>query len=189
MILEISKTLERKTGFLQSKFIDKKFNIQFLLHFCKKNITLEKHKHKHLQFGYNFYGEYEFIIENDLIYIEKNSNYLLNSYIPHEAYALSNYYSLDIKFYGNIFYKKIINSPFNNKISLKTNNAQINLLKIMKKSQIKKNTLIITSTETKIILNNSIINIFPMKIYKINNNSTLTLSNNFTGELLAINYE
>ncbi|QCT94318.1 hypothetical protein FE773_03735 [Caminibacter mediatlanticus TB-2] len=52
-LVDVSKKIKRKDGFFQAKYNIKENNIQILLHYCLKNVILDKHKHKQIQFGNN----------------------------------------------------------------------------------------------------------------------------------------
>jgi len=195
MIQKISKTLERQEGLMQARY--KEFNVQVLLHFCKKDVILKKHKHKQLQFGYTFYGKYHFMIDDStLFYMGDCHSYILNSYINHEAIALTDYYALDVKYYGKVKNKMYLNYQFPNKevdlqaFYLEGDEVNITISKISTNSEFKLNkgtNLIFTKNKCSINLDDNRSHIIPMEIYKIDA-SINTISQEYNNnEILIIN--
>ena len=181
MIKIVSDKIERKENFFQSRYKNKDKQIYILLHYCLQGVLLDKHKHKMLQFGYNFYGEYEFKIGNNVIYIKNKDNYIINENIEHEAKAISDYYSLDIKFYGKMNVDMIVNQPlkYENPLELKTQNGNILIRKIINNGKINKNSYLVTSK--KININDFLLE--PMNIYHISYDVKI---DNLNGELIVI---
>ncbi len=181
MIKIVSNKIERKKNFFQSKYKNKDKQIYILLHYCREGVLLDKHKHKMLQFGYNFYGKYEFKIDNNLVYIKNEDTYIINENIEHEAEAITDYYSIDIKFYGKMNIDMIINQPltYENPLELKTNNGIILVKKIINSGKINKNSYLVPSK--KIIINGFLLE--PMNIYNISCDVEI---DNINGELIVI---
>ncbi len=185
-LVDVSKKLKRKDGFFQAKYNIKENNIQVLLHYCLKNVILDKHKQ--IQFGYNFWGKYIFKIGKDITTIKPKSNYIINSYIEHEAKAITNYYSIDIKYYGNLNSEKNLNIPFskNKKIQLNTiDNKKITITKCTNGLKLSNKSLLITSKKTKIELSGKIFNLDMMKIYQIYNSEEI-ICKDIKNDIIAI---
>jgi len=193
----VSKKKERKKGFYQAQYKDKTTKIQVLLHMCLQGVLLDKHKHKQLQFGYNFWGRYKFWIDKDLIYISSRDSYLINRYIEHKALALSDYYSIDIKYDGEINYDKVINIiNKQDTLNIETIENKINICFVKNNSQFKANTLFIASKKAVIYLNKKKFIIEPMHIYKLFADMELNVDNilyednsDIKGEIVAVSIE
>ena len=199
MIQKVSKTKERQEGLSQARY--KEGNTQILLHFCKKDIVLEQHKHKQVQFGYTFYGKYHFLIDKDediLFYINNSHSYILSSYIYHKAVALTDYYALDIKYYGEVEKRIYLNYEFpSDKANTQTfllngDNIKITVNKVLKNTNFKldKGTnLILTKNQCIVSLDKKNSEILPMEIYKIDSVVKTVFHECNMNEMLIINLE
>lgn len=99
MFTDVSVHRELHPGFEQSSFINGRDRI--LLHRVEENVPLKRHRHMHAQFGYNFWGSYEFIVEDVAFNVRPGSRYLLDGLTHHSACAITQYYSMDYKFISN----------------------------------------------------------------------------------------
>jgi len=195
MIEKVSKTKERQEGITQAKY--KYGNTQILLHFCKKDIVLKKHKHKQLQFGYTFYGKYHFLINEDIVfYMSDSHSYILNSYISHEAIALTDYYALDIKYHGEVEYRMHLNYQFPSKeVDMQSfsldeydNNITINKILGNENFHLKEGiNLVLTKNKATITLDKNSSQIIPMEIYKIDSSIQVISQKCNNNEILIIN--
>ena len=167
MLTIVSKKTERKKGFFQAYYRDKDHAVQILLHRCLSGIVLDRHKHRSLQFGYNFYGDYDFFIGNDLVHIADGDSYLINSLIEHEAYASTEYYSIDIKFHGSMGYDKVINPTLSEKNPLKLNcdKGEIRIRKTRSDVSIDQGNYLIVSHDIDVKIDQNILELKPMEIY------------------------
>ena len=103
-----------------------------------------------------------------MIHISSNNSYLINKYIPHEAIAENEYYSVDIKFHGKEEFAKEVNLPFvNNEIILKAVNKKIVVKKLVEGDIVGNMMLLMTSHELKLQINNLSYHLFPMNIYRV----------------------
>ena len=96
MFTDVSTYRELHPGFEQTSFMNGRDRV--LLHKVAKNVPLKRHRHTHAQFGYNFWGEYEFVVDDVAFNVQQGSRYLLNGLTHHAAYATTDYYSMDYKF-------------------------------------------------------------------------------------------
>lgn len=99
MFTDVSSYRELHPGFEQSSFMLGRNRV--LLHKVAENVPLRKHRHMHAQFGYNFWGKYEFMTENAVFNVQPGSRYLLDGLTHHAANATTEYYSMDYKFISN----------------------------------------------------------------------------------------
>ena len=167
MLTIVSKKIERKKGFSQAYYRDKDHAVQILLHRCLSVVVLDRHKHQSLQFGYNFCGNYDFLIGNDLVLISDGDSYLINSLIEHEAFANTEYYSIDIKFHGNMNHAKVINPSLSEKNPLKLNcdKGEIRIRKTRSDVSIDQGSYLIVSHDQDVKIDQNIITLKPMEIY------------------------
>ena len=189
MLKVVSKKIERKKGFLQAQYRDKKFAVQILLHHCMPGVVLDRHKHQSLQYGYNFYGKYDFGIGNDLVHIGDGNSYLINGLVEHEALAHTEYYSIDIKFHGNMNYDKIINLPLSAQkpLELKSKKAVITIFKPKADTFIEKGSYLIVSRKQEVEIGQDIFEMEPMKLYQANDTFKMKkISSDTLKEMLVI---
>lgn len=92
----IEKLVEIKPGFLRASAVFEKNMV--LLFQADKDTQLEKHHHPHIQFGYCFNGSFDFNVNGSETIVNKKMSYMIDSDLPHSAIALTNYYSLDLKY-------------------------------------------------------------------------------------------
>jgi hypothetical protein len=190
----VSKYRERKKGFYQAQYRDKEASVQILLHHCLAGVRLERHKHRQLQFGYNFWGKYAFGIGNDLAHIDSGSSYLIDGGIEHDAVAKSDYYSIDIKYHGTMHHDKILNMSLesDSPIELQANERTITVQKIVNGSLLRNGILLLASESLQLDLVGTHFSIEPMKLYRLESDESVTveyLSSKEKGELLGITIE
>ncbi|KKO19086.1 MAG: AraC family ligand binding domain-containing protein [Candidatus Brocadia sp.] len=184
VIVNNSKTQIIRDGFTQSSLsLGKKI---ILLFNVLKDSNLPLHSHSHIQFGYNFYGAYDFFIDGKKYNAKPSQSYLINSKISHSAIATSDYYSLDFKYLGNplekvcqfdVFEKEISNEEckfqkihLENTIILKyTPIKEIVQLKLT--SGDKERFFVVVKKRCQIKINVSSAELLPMNIYEINSSN------------------
>jgi len=94
-LTDVSQQRIRKEGILCSSVAINKNMI--LLHKVDKDVVLDKHNHPHAQFGYCFYGNFDFEVEGNCHSVGKGHSYLLSGGVYHAAVATTDYYSVDVK--------------------------------------------------------------------------------------------
>lgn len=92
----IEKLKEIKPGFVRSSAIFGKNMV--LLFRVDKDVLLDNHHHPHIQFGYCFDGSFDFNVDGSSTVVEKGMSYMIDADVPHSAVALTDYYSMDLKY-------------------------------------------------------------------------------------------
>lgn len=92
----IEKTKELKPGFVRASAIFGKNMV--LLFRVDKDVLLDNHHHPHIQFGYCFDGSFDFNVDGSRTIVERGMSYMIDADIPHSAVALTDYYSMDLKY-------------------------------------------------------------------------------------------
>lgn len=98
MLHDVSKTKELRPGFVQAVYKKQGARAIVLLFDVKKGAELPRHSHPECQFGYTFFGDYDFVIDDANYPASAGKSYLIDGNVPHSAVALSDYYSLDFKY-------------------------------------------------------------------------------------------
>lgn len=118
-IKNIEKIQQIKPGFRRASLLLGKNMI--MLFEAKKGVLLDKHKHRHLQFGYCFSGTFDFNVNNFVKKVKNDESYLINGNVFHSAIACTDYYSVDIK---------VLKDNFNSDIE----DISYNIMKLLKSS-------------------------------------------------------
>lgn len=92
----IEKMKELKPGFVRASAIFGKNMV--LLFRVDKDVLLDNHHHPHIQFGYCFNGSFDFNVDGSRTIVEKGMSYIIDADVPHSAVALTDYYSMDLKY-------------------------------------------------------------------------------------------
>ncbi|HEY4541467.1 MAG TPA: hypothetical protein VIG66_03725 [Noviherbaspirillum sp.] len=100
MLAEVSVKNEMRPGFLQASYKKANAPTIVLLFNVKKDVVLPNHKHGQHQFGYTFFGEYDFLIDGTRYLAVGRDSYHIEGGIYHAAVANSDYYSMDFKYIG-----------------------------------------------------------------------------------------
>ncbi|QNU66250.1 hypothetical protein EHE19_015390 [Ruminiclostridium herbifermentans] len=177
MIREVSDEKIVKEGFYQAFY--KEENFEILLSKINKGVLLDAHKHEHEQFGFCFWGKFNFIVENTSYDIEKNTSYLIDKNLEHSANSDEDFFALDFKYIDK---DKVKISPLSSIISgkkIKINDVTLGkhkLFRVMSQEEAASITIDKSSnfdfflvTEKQIAIWNAgkEINLYPMKIYKL----------------------
>jgi quercetin dioxygenase-like cupin family protein len=181
MIFQVSEEITIKEGFHQAFYKEEDFEI--LMSQMNKGVMLDKHKHEHKQFAFCFDGKVNFIVENKEYILEKNMSCLIKEDLEHFASSDEDFYVLDFKYIDS---SEVELSPLRKiipnreidicdltlanhklfKITSQTEMASINL---------EKNTdfdyYLVVGKQTKILNVGSEMDLYPMKIYKVDGNS------------------
>lgn len=91
----IEKMKEIKPGFVRASAI---FGKNMVLLFRVDKDVLLDHHHPHIQFGYCFEGSFDFNVDGNRTIVEKGMSYIIDADVPHSAVALTDYYSMDLKY-------------------------------------------------------------------------------------------
>lgn len=92
----IEKMKELKPGFVRASAIFGKNMV--LLFRVDKDVLLDNHHHPHIQFGYCFDGSFDFNVDGSRTIVKRGMSYMIDADIPHSAVALTDYYSMDLKY-------------------------------------------------------------------------------------------
>lgn len=101
MLKEVSTTTEPRSGFTQSSYKKNQTHSTVLLFDVKKGTVLPSHKHDVHQFGYTFYGEYDFVIGGKRYLTVGRDSYHIESGIYHSIVANTDCYAMDFKYMGS----------------------------------------------------------------------------------------
>lgn len=181
MIRQISNEAVIKEGVYQAFYKEEDFEI--LVSRINKGVILDEHKHEHEQFGFCFNGKFNFIVENKEYFLEKNMSYLIKKNLTHSASSSDDFYALDFKYIDRAQVKL---SPLSGIISAKeieihdltlgkhklfkvTSKIEFATIQLNRKSDI--DYFLVVGEQLNIQIEENKIELYPMKIYKINSNT------------------